>query len=127
MPAPMNRLFAHRARWLSILCLSLVLLISACGGDDPTNFNSHQTQGSGNIGVNNTQFTGNILFAKAGNLFILHGTDASLTQLTHGGTALQPAISPDGKTIVFQVRKPGNDYSDIATMPSGGGATTLLT
>src|SRR5690349_12134845 len=104
-------------RWLSILSLSLVLVLQACIGDSNSSFNSHQTQGSGSIGVNNTQFNGNILFAKSGNIFILHGKDDSLTQVSQDGTAVQPAISPDGKTIAFEVRKSSNDYSDIATMP----------
>ena len=114
-------------RGLALLSLSLVLVLQACIGDSSSNFNSHQTQGSGNIGVNNAQFSGNILFAKGGNIFILHGKDDSLTQISHDGTAAQPAISPDGKTIVFEVRKSSNDYSDIATLPSGGGTATMLT
>jgi hypothetical protein len=125
MPIPWNRLAVRKRQMLPFLCLSLLLLLPACGDDN--NFNSHQTNGSGNIGVNNARFTGNILFAKSGNIFVLHGKDASLIQLTQSGTAFQPALSPDGKNIVFEVRKSTNDYSDIATMPSSGGNATMIT
>ncbi|HLW02300.1 MAG TPA: hypothetical protein VKT82_26830 [Ktedonobacterales bacterium] len=114
-------------RRLSILSLGLALLLVACGGSNNSNFNSHQTQGSGNIGVNNAAFTGNLIFVKSGNIFVLHGKDDSLTQLTTSGIAWQPSLSPNGKTIAFEVRKSTNDYSDLATMPSSGGSATMLT
>ena len=117
---------AHNYRWLSVFSLGLLLLLQACGGNN-SSFNSHSTNGSGSIGVNNAAFTGNILFVKNGNLFILHGKDDSLAQLTQDGTAAQPSISPDGSTIALEVRKPGSDYSDIATMPITGGNVTMLT
>src|SRR5579862_8255367 len=94
--------------WLSIL--GLVLLLEACGGNNNSTFNAHHTQGSGDIGVNNAAFTGNLLFVKSGNIFILHGKDDSLTQVTQAGTAEQPSLSPDGKTIAFEVRQSANDY-----------------
>ena len=71
-------------RWLSILSLSLVLVLQACIGDSNSSFNSHQTQGSGSIGVNNTQFNGNILFAKSGNIFSWH----TVKRLDIDGSAL---------------------------------------
>ncbi len=126
MRAPVDWMLARKYRWLSIFSLSLLLLLQACG-DNGNNFNNHSTNGSGNIGISNTQFTGNLLFAKGGNLFILHGKDDTLTQLTQAGTASQPAISPNGQTIAFVVRKKGADYSDIATMPSAGGKATMIT
>ncbi len=120
-----ERRFAHTYRWLSILSLCL-LLLQACG--DENSFNTTNTDGSGAIGVNNAaRFEGNILFVKGGNLFVLHGKDDTLTQLTQTRTASQPSISPDGKTIAFVVRKGGADYSDIATMPITGGKVTMLT
>jgi hypothetical protein len=126
MRAPVDQSRGYQSRCLPVLSLSLLLLLQACGGDSTT-FNTHQTQGSGAIGVSATQFSGTILFVKSGNLFLLRGSDDSLTQLTHDGTAAQPAVSPDGKTIAFEVRKPGNDYSDLATLPISGGSVTMLT
>jgi len=127
MRAQSDRLSFRRYRWLSVFSLGLLLLLQACGGNNNNNFNSHPIQGGGNLGVNAAQFTGNLLFAKNGNLFILHGKDDSLTQLTQSGIAFQPSISPDGATIAFQQHRPGQDYSDIATMPITGGKTALLT
>ncbi|HEY7123351.1 MAG TPA: hypothetical protein VH540_05325 [Ktedonobacterales bacterium] len=112
---------------LSLLSLGLLLIVAACGGDSG-NYKTTQTNNSGGIGVNgDAKFSGNIIFVKKRNMFILHGKDGSLTQLTSDGTTLQPAISPDNSTIAFEVRKSGNDYSDIATMPVTGGAITMRT
>ncbi len=116
---------ARRAAPLSLGLL--VLLLSACGGGG-SNFTNHGTNGgSGNIGTSNNTFDGHLLFVKAGNIFILNGKDDSLTQVTSDGNDYQPSLSPDGKTLVFEVRKPGNDYSDLAIMPLGGGTPTMLT
>ncbi len=114
--------------WLSLFSLCLLLILAACGGDN-NNFNNTNTNGnSGNVGVNgNAKFDGNLIFVKSRNMFILHGKDGTLTQLTQDSTSLQPSISPDHSTIAFVVRKPNTDYSDIATMPISGGATTMRT
>jgi hypothetical protein len=126
----------HQPRWhtqrthtlLSLLSLGLLLVVAACGGSGG-NIKTTQTNGdSGGIGVNgDAKFQGNIIFAKSRNMFILHGKDGSLTQLTSDGTSLQPAISPDHNTVAFEVRKPNTGYSDIATMPVTGGAITMRT
>lgn len=126
MRASHDKRSARSYRWLSVFSLGLLLLLQACDNGN-SSFNSHSTNGSGNIGVNNAAFTGNLLFVKSGNMFILNGKDDSLTQLTQNGTAVQPSISPDGSTIAFEVRKSTNDYSDIATMPITGGKATMLT
>ncbi|HEY7350012.1 MAG TPA: hypothetical protein VH599_16965 [Ktedonobacterales bacterium] len=126
MREPLERPAARNYRWLIAFGLSLMLLLQACG-DNNNNFNTKKTNGSGDIGVSNTQFDGNILFVKGGNIFILHGKDDSLTQLTQDGAALQPALSPNGTAIAFVVRRNGRDYSDIATMPIAGGKATMLT
>src|SRR5262249_15917377 len=113
---------------LSLLSLGVLLLVTACGGDNG-NYNNNKTNGnSGNVGVNgNAKFSGNIIFVKSRNMFILHGKDNSLTQLTSDSTTLEPSISPDNSTIAFEVRKSGSDYSDIATMSVTGGAITKRT
>jgi hypothetical protein len=106
----------------------VLLLLAACGGDS-SGFNTKTTNGgSGGVGINgNAKFSGNIIFVKSRNIFILHGKDGSLTQLTSDGTTLQPSISPDHSTIAFEVRKSGQGYSDIATIPAAGGAITMRT
>ncbi len=113
---------------LSLLSLGLLLIVAACGGDSGNYSNTSTKGGSGNVGVNgDAKFSGNIIFVKKRNMFILHGKDGSLTQLTSDGTTLQPSISPKNDTIAFEVRRPGNAYSDIATMPVTGGAVTMRT
>jgi hypothetical protein len=127
MRAPIHTPSARSYRWLSVLSLGLLLLLQACDSGN-SSFNNNSTKGgSGNIGVNNAAFTGNLLFVKSGNMFILHGKDDTLTQLTQDGTAFQPSLSPDGSTIAFELRKGNNDYSDIATMPIAGGNATKIT
>ncbi len=114
-------------RWLAVASLSLlVLLLQACGGDN--GFNTKQTKGgSQGVGISNNTFAGRLMFVKAGNILILNGNDDSLTQVTSDGDSFQPSLSRDGKTIAFELRKPGNDYSDLATMPLSGGTPTLHT
>jgi hypothetical protein len=113
---------------LSLLSLSLLLVLAACGGNSG-NYANNQTKGkSGGVGTNkDAKFSGNLIFVKSRNIFILHGKDGSLTQLTSDSTTLQPSISPDYSTIAFVVRKPDHDYSDLATMPVTGGAITMRT
>ena len=115
--------------WLASASLALLLALQACGGNN--NFNTNQTKGnSGNIGTSTNTFDGHLLFVKAGNIFILNGSDDSLTQVTSDGNDYQPSLSLEGKTLAFEVRQPGNDYSDLATMPFNagqGGSVTLLT
>src|SRR5579859_4589620 len=106
---------------------SLLLLLQACGGGSNSSFSNHSTGNGNTIGVNSVQFSGNILFAQQGNLLILHGKDDTLTTLTQDGADFQPSVSPDGSTVAFEVRKSGNDYSDLATIPITGGNPTLLT
>lgn len=127
----MNRMLnwfaARKYTLMTILSLSLMLALQACGGGG--NYQSHGTKGSGNITTNqDAKFTGKIIFVKNRNIFVLDGKTNQLTQLTSGNNTLQPSLSPDGKTLAFEVRQPGNFYSDIATMPFQSGANpTMIT
>jgi Tol biopolymer transport system component len=124
MRAHLGWLSTRKYQWLA-LC-SLLLVLQACGGGN--NFNNHPTGNGNSISTNNAaQFSGNILFVQKGNMLILNGKDSSLTTLTQDGTAVQPSISPNGSTIAFELRKPTNDYSDIAIMPITGGKPTMIT
>ena len=93
------------------------------------------------------QLRGTILFAKAGNLWSVSGTDV-LTQLTTAGTDQSPIFSPDGRTIYFIRLKSARgdlpcaavsasgclgtdvhlalDYPVLMAMPAGGGAAREL-
>ena len=110
-------------RWLATASLALLmLLLQAC--DNGNGFNPN---GNGISTSNNAKFAGELMFVKAGNIFIFNGADDKLKQVTFDGDSFQPSLSRDGKTIAFELHKPGNDYSDLATMPLSGGTPTLHT
>ena len=109
--------------------LILLLALQACG-DSNGNYKTYGGPGPNGGGINsNTRFTGKIIFVKNRNIFVLDGKTNTPIQLTTGSDTLQPALSPtDKNTLVFQLRKPGSDYSNIATMPlQTGVAPTVLT
>ncbi|HLW02301.1 MAG TPA: hypothetical protein VKT82_26835 [Ktedonobacterales bacterium] len=116
--------WAKLTGWVALIMLLLAL--QACGGNDNNNFSPNGN--GGNVSTNRAvAFSGSVLFVKGGNLLVLHGKDESVTALTSNGSAFQPSVSPTGSTIAFELRAPGSDYSDLATMPLGGGSATLHT
>ena len=119
---------AKQYKLMAILSLSLLLALQACGGNNG-NYKTNGTKGSGNITTNtDAKFTGQIIFVKNNNIFVLDGKTNKLTQLTSGNNTMQPSLSPDGKTLALEVRQPNNFYSDLATMPfQAGGTPTMLT
>jgi Tol biopolymer transport system component len=116
--------WANSVGWVALIML--VVALQACGGSSNTNFSSNGN--GGNVSTNRAvAFSGSILLVKDGNLLILRGKDESVTTLTANGSAFQPSISPSGATVAFELRKPGSDYSDLATMPLAGGSIALHT
>ena len=117
-------------RWypsLSCLLLTLIALsLQSCfgiGGNFKTvNSNGQQIQ------INQDSqavFSGKIYFTLARNLYVLDGA-LNVHQLTQGKDIRDPAVSPDGKWIAFDIRY--KDYSDLAYMSTSGGAIhTLVT
>ena len=119
---------ANTYRLLATLSLSLVLLLQACGGGSNGNYKTVDTGGGHTININgDAKFSGRIIFVQNRNILLLNGKDNIITNLTSNGWDLQPSLSPDGKTLAFEVRKPNFDYSDLATMPLSGGAPSLVT
>jgi hypothetical protein len=116
------RKWVNISGWLAIA--GLVALLQACDSGNIFSPNGNTNGVSTNRAVT---FSGSILLVKEGNLLLLHGKDESVTPLTSDGSAFQPSVSPDGSTIAFELRKPGSDYSDLATMPLAGGNITLHT
>jgi hypothetical protein len=114
---------------MAVFSLSMLLTLQACGGGGNGNYQSNGTKGSGNINTNqDAKFKGQIIFVKNRNIFVLDGKTNKLTQLTTGNNTMQPALSPDGKTLALEVRQQGNFYSDLATMPFQAGASpTMIT
>lgn len=119
---------AKKYQFLATMSLGLLLILQACGGSSGNYKNYGGKNGGSGVNVNgDAKFTGQIIFVKQHNIWILHGKDNSATQLTSDGLDLQPSLSRDGKTLAFQVRHSNLDYSNLATMPLAGGSPTLIT
>jgi dipeptidyl aminopeptidase/acylaminoacyl peptidase len=105
---------------LALLTLSLQSCMGLGDNNTNNNFQSKSTGTNGNsIGISNQAvFKGKIYFTLNRNLYMLDGT-RTLTQLTKGFDARDPAVSPDGKTLAFIVRY--KNYSDLAIMPTAAG------
>jgi TolB protein len=71
----------------------------------------------------NEPLPGRIAFTVNGDLWVWQG--AAGTQLTSGGTAAQPAWSPDGAQIVFVHH--GLSFSDLALIGASGGTIRTIT
>jgi dipeptidyl aminopeptidase/acylaminoacyl peptidase len=116
--------------WRSaLLLLLLALSLQSClglGDNSNSNFKSTNT-GSGQLGVNQGNqvvFQGKIYFTINHHLWVLDGT-RNLHQLTGGKTAVRdPAASPDGKWMAFDVIY--KNSSDLVYMPINGGKLRML-
>src|SRR5450432_957481 len=98
----------HRFLYTAFSLLLLSLSLQSClgiGNSSNTANNNNFTK-TGNLGINNTDqavFKGKIYFTLNHNLYVLDGTRTP-HQLTNGITAMDPAVSPDGKWIAFSAR-----------------------
>ena len=114
--------------WLLLSLLSLVALtLQGCFGIGDSN-----TQGGTNVTTNSNGnqvsvaqnlFKGKIYLTIDHNLWVITG-DNKATELLKGNDIYDPAVSPDGKLIVFVVRY--KNYSNIAYMPVTASAGTRL-
>src|SRR6266699_2059419 len=117
--------------WRSaLLLLLLALSLQSCLGLGDNNGNSNfksTNTGSGQLGVNQGNqvvFQGKIYFTINHHLWVLDGT-RNLHQLTGGETAVRdPAVSPDGKWMAFDVIY--KNSSDLVYMPINGGKLRML-
>src|SRR5260370_11985770 len=108
--------------WRSALrLLRLALSLQSCLGFGDNNGNSNfksTNTGNGQLGVNQGNqvvFQGKIYFTINHHLWVLNGT-RNLHQLTGGKTAVRdPAASPDGKWMAFDVIY--KNSSDLIYMP----------
>jgi len=115
--------------WRSaLLFLLLALSLQSClglGGNSNSNFKSTNT-GSGQLGVNQDNqvvFQGKIYFTINHHLWVLDGS-RNLHQLTRGNAVRDPAASPDGKWMAFDVIN--KNSSDLVFMPIDGGKYRML-
>ena len=123
--------------WLSLLLLVLVAFsVQGCFGIGD-NGSSHSTppntktitksKTGQDVGVNQTQdlFKGKIYFTIDRNIWVYDGK-GNTRQLTSGVDTRNPAISPNGKTLIFTIHF--KDYDNLEFMSASGGSHhTLIT
>ena len=103
----------YRRRYV-LLGFLLVFLVSSCGPTAPD---------KAELRVNGAALPGQLLYARAGDLWSWRGDAAA--QLTQQDNLTQPALSPDG-TQIAAVRV-GPSYSDIVLLPVSGGEPRAIT
>ncbi|HVB75688.1 MAG TPA: hypothetical protein VNE38_19235 [Ktedonobacteraceae bacterium] len=114
--------------WVTLSLLLLVALsMQGCfgtGGSSAPSGKSITTNSSGKqVTVVQNLFKGKIYLTIDHNLWVITGNNKA-TQLLHTSNAYDPAVSPDGKWIVF-IEKYMN-YSTLDVMPSTGGPVRTL-
>lgn len=116
----------HKIRHICILLALVALALQSCFGGSNTpssNFNPIDTNGGGpSVGVNSDQhvFNGKIYFTVNHVLYVIDGSGKAPLRLTPFGTDVRdPAVSPNGKWIIFDVRS--KNYSELVFMASSGG------
>lgn len=122
----------HMRRYISRSSFLLLILVAfsvqGClgmggGGNTPSGQNVTTNSSGQQVNVNQNAFKGKIYVTIDQNLYVFNG-DGSHTVLANGGNIIDPAVSPDGKWVVF-VRRYKN-YDDLAYVSTSGGAVHLL-
>lgn len=122
----------------SVFCLLVLVAFSVqgcfgigdnsnSGGSGAQNTKPITKNGGQQVSVNQTQnlFGGKIYFTIGRNIWVYDGK-GNTQQLTNGLDARDPAVSPNGKTLVFIVRF--KDFANLEFMPTAGGPHhTLIT
>ncbi len=125
----MNRMKRTRRYipWQTV-CLLVLLAFSMQSclgiGGSSGNFKTQSTGNGSQIGISTQAlFTGHIYFTQNRHLYVIDGSRTIRTLETYGDIR-DPAVSPDGKWIVFIVRY--YDYSQIQYMSTSGGSWHML-
>lgn len=115
----------HVSFRVAFLLVLVAFAVQGClgigGSSNQGNFKSENTGNGQKIGVNQaTQavFKGKIYFTQGRNLLVLDGS-RNVKQLTHGEDVRDPAVSPDGKWVAFDVHY--GDYANLVYMSVNGG------
>jgi dipeptidyl aminopeptidase/acylaminoacyl peptidase len=126
----MRNIFSFRVAFLLVLVAFAVEGCLGTGGSSSSssqgNFKTENTGNGQKISVNQASqavFQGKIYFTQNRNLLVLDGT-RTITQLTHGQDVRDPAVSPDGKLVAFDVRF--GDSAKLVYMPANGGPQHIL-
>lgn len=105
-----------------LLLLLLALSVQGCfgiGSNNTPSSNTITTNSGGNkVGIVQNLFKGKIYLTIDHNLWVIDGNNTS-REIISGGNVYDPAISPDGKWIVFIQRYKNN--TDVSYMSSSGG------
>jgi Tol biopolymer transport system component len=113
--------------WTLLFMLALLsLALQSCFGSSNTNYQGVIKGKNGDVGINTTSpFKGKIYFTLNRNLYVLNGSDPTHPkQLTSGLDVRDPAVSPNGKLIAFDIHY--TNYSNLAYMPAAGGTPTII-
>lgn len=109
---------------LVLLAFSLQSCLGIGGGS--SNFKTQSTGNGTQLGVNTSDqalFKGHIYFTQNRHLYVIDGSRTIKTLATYGDIR-DPAVSPDGKWVVFVVRY--YDYSQLQYMSTSGGPWHML-
>ncbi len=121
-----NRVSFRVAFLLVLVALAVQGCLGIGGSSNQGNFKPENTGNGQKISVNQaTQavFKGKIYFTQGRNLLVLDGS-RTVKQLTHGEDVRDPAVSPDGKWIAFDVRY--GDYANLVYMSVNGGPQHVI-
>jgi dipeptidyl aminopeptidase/acylaminoacyl peptidase len=116
-----NRVSFRVAFLLVLVAFAVQGCLGIGGSSNQGNFKPENTGNGQKIGVNQTTqavFKGKIYFTQGRNLLVLDGS-RTVKQLTHGEDVRDPAVSPDGKWVAFDVRY--GDYANLVYMSVNGG------
>lgn len=116
----------HKEWTLVLIFAVLSMTLQSCLGSSSTTYQSVIKGKNGDVGINTASvFKGKIYFTLDRNLYVLSGSDITHPkQLTSGLDVRDPAVSPNGKWIAFDVHH--TNYSDLAYMPVTGGTPTII-
>lgn len=109
-----------------VLLMLLSFSLQSCLGIGDNKSDTFEHKDNSSIGINKTSqavFSGKFYFTIDRNLYMLD-SQRNLKQLTKGMDVRDPSLSPDGKTLIFVIRR--GDYSDLATMPANGGKVKVI-
>lgn len=111
--------------WSTLLLLAMLALsVQGCLGIGGSNQKSVGTGSGGQqVSVNQDVFKGKFYLTISHNLYVLSGNNTS-QELVNTGNVYDPAVSPDGKWVVFIQKY--KQYSDLVVISTAGGKARIL-
>jgi Tol biopolymer transport system component len=111
--------------WSTFLLLVLVAFsVQGCLGIGGSGGQQIATSSSGQqVTVNQDVFKGKFYLTINGNLYVINGNNTS-KELVNTGNVMDPAVAPDGKSVVFVEKF--TEYSDLCVVSTAGGKVRVL-